>query len=321
MITIHKRLSILTYALCISIFSGCVLGPSFAHRSHPAVDGRCPATDSEGYSVEIAYGQPNKFIDTVGWVWGVPGKVLLWDRRVNNHQVTDETTHSVSEYLQDNNVDGVCVRINQYAPGDEWRRLTQNRDVGGGWRYTLGTLDLIGYTLIPGRIVGRDRYNPYTNSLYIYSDVSSLATQSAAYAKDVQQRDYPGTYAAINQLPVVSLWHETINTTDAIAYIDQKGNDVERLESLRILHPYYGVQVGGAFESVFGGVPIFQVAGALIGHISGRMQIRQRPSVSGIASPQEARVRNDDTSQLSVDDSSVVSASLERPVVSAHGSD
>ena len=106
----------------------------------------------------------------------------------------------VATYAKVNELDGLCVRVNQYAPVDEWKRLTKNDRISPGWRYTVGALSLVGYTLLPGRIIGVDNYNPYTNSVYVYSDVPALAMEAAAYAKDVKHRDLPGTYAAVNAL-------------------------------------------------------------------------------------------------------------------------
>jgi hypothetical protein len=166
----------------------------------------------------------------------------------------------------------VCVRVNEYAPGEEWKRLCDNKQVGAGWRYTLGTLSLVGYTLIPGRLVGGDHYNPYTNSVYVYSDVPSLAIQAAAYAKDVHQRDLPGTYAFVNELPVVSLWHDTVNTREALDYFVAFGDVEQQAEAQRILYPHYAMRVGGAVGGIVGAEPLFVAGGAVVGHVSGRVQ-------------------------------------------------
>ena len=232
---------------------------------------------------QICEGEPNKFVDGVGWVLGIPGKVMLFDSRVDNHAVTPETTVAVADYLKRNQMSDVCVRVNEYAPGEEWRRLCENWHVGAGWRYTMGTWSLIGYTLIPGRLTGGDRYNPYTNSVYVYSDVPSLAIKAAAYAKDVHQRDLPGTYVAVNHLPVVSLWHETVNTQDALGYIRTQGTVAQQAEAQRILYPSYCIAVGGAFGGLFGVEPILIAAGAVTGHVSGRLQTQAPPSAQNDA--------------------------------------
>ncbi|MCY2962830.1 MAG: hypothetical protein NT069_04120 [Planctomycetota bacterium] len=265
--------------VCLFWATGCASGPyeyGRGWRNAPPVD--CEAGSEP--TPQICEGEPNKFVDGVGWVLGIPGKVLLWDRRVNNHDVSDDTTEAVTCYIEENQLQDVCVRVNQYAPGDEWRRLRDNENVSAGWRYTLGTMSLIGYTLIPGRLIGGDHYNPYTNSVYIYSDVPALAIQAAAYAKDVQSRTHPGTYAAVNQLPLVSIWHETINTNDALGYARATGDHELDAEAVRILHPYYGMRVGGALGSVAGPQSLMVVGGAVAGHISGWVNEPREPAAT-----------------------------------------
>jgi hypothetical protein len=268
-----------------TLLGGCASGPYQFGRGWQ--NAQCVTCSTQGATaqLEIAEGRPNKFVDGVGWVIGIPGKLLLWDRRVNNHCVTPETTAAVARYVEQNHLNDACLRINQYAPGEEWVRLTTNREVGAGWRYTLGTLSLVGYTLLPGRLLGGDHYNPYTNSVYIYSDVPALALEPAAYAKDVHGREYPGTYAAVNQLPVLSLWHETVNTKDALAYLQATGNPEQQAEGIKILYPYYGSQMGGAVASVVGVGFLFPIGGAIVGHLSGCTQTSRLPATQDAGQP------------------------------------
>jgi hypothetical protein len=265
-------------AVGTTLSGGCASG--LYQFGHGWQDAPCATSSPQeaASQLEIAEGKPNTFVDGVGWVLGIPGKLLLWDRRVNNHCVTPDTTEAIARYLEQNQIHDACLRINQYAPGDEWVRLTTNHEVGAGWRYTLGTLSLVRYTLLPGRVFGGDHYNPYTNSVYVYSDVPALALESAAYAKDVHGREYPGTYAAVNQLPVVSLWHDTVNTNDALAYLQATCNKEQQAEGINILYPYYGLQMGGAVAGVVGAGVLFPVGGAIVGHISGRTQTSQAPA-------------------------------------------
>ncbi len=268
MVACPLRSTFILLALAVFFTTGCASGPYQAGRGWKNAS-EVASAESVSPSIEIAQGRPHRFIDGVGWVCGVPSQILLWDHRANNHDVSPETIDAVASYLNENELDDVYVRVNQYAPGEEWRRLTENKNVGAGWRYTLGTLSLVHYTILPGRILGGDRYNPYTNSLYVYSDLPSLAIEKAAYAKDIHHRSYPGTYAAVNELPVVSLWHETIATNEALAYVEHCGTRDELAEARRILHPNYGSEVGGALDS--GPLPVLQVGGAIVGHITGRL--------------------------------------------------
>ena len=218
-------------------------------------------------TVEVEYGSRRPIIDGVGWVFGIPRKVLMWDQRADNHSVSEETVGEVAGYLQERGLQDVKVRVNQYAPGQEWKRLTQNKNIGAGWRYTLGTLKCLEYTLVPGRLFGHDQYNPYTNSLYLYSDMPALGLAESAYAKDVQHRKYPGTYAAVQSLPIVAMWHETLATGEVLEYVSLRGSAEEQEKIRRDLYARYGIELGGEFGRLLpDGSTLFPIVGALGGH-------------------------------------------------------
>jgi hypothetical protein len=196
--------------------------------------------------VQIERGQPRKVIDGIGWLIGIPFKILFWDRRVENHRISPETETAMQEYLAANDLQHVKVRLNQYHPRDDWHRLTQNKSVGWGWRYTLGTLSVLGETLLPGRIFGGDHFNPFTNTVHLYSDVPAIAWHEAAHAKDFARRQYPGTYAAVYVLPIVPLWHESIASSDVFAYVETLDDISAQIEAHQILYPAYGTYAGNA---------------------------------------------------------------------------
>jgi hypothetical protein len=123
----------------------------------------------------IERGKPRKVLDGAGWVFGIPAKIILWDRRVENHRVSATTEGTIAEYLADNDLEHVKVRINQYAPLEDWRRLRKNRTVGWPLRYTIGTLSVAAEAVFPGRLLGGDHYNPWTATIHLYSDVPAIA--------------------------------------------------------------------------------------------------------------------------------------------------
>jgi len=225
---------------------------------------------------QIQRGERRKIIDAVGWVVGIPSKLVLWNRRVDNHNIGFETEAAISEYLQVNDLDTVRVRLNQYRPGEDWSRLVRNKSVGAGWRYTFGAISVLGETLIPGRIFGGDRYNPFTNTVHIYSDVPAIAIHEGAHAKDFARRKWKGTYAAVYVLPIVPLYHESIASRDVVAYLEALGTTEQQANASRILYPAYGTYVGSAAGSVFPGYssPLYYV-GVIGGHVAGRLDARQ----------------------------------------------
>jgi hypothetical protein len=230
--------------------SGCSSLLPLAPRSIPVGAYHVSPEILAATDVQIERGKPRKVIDGIGWVVGIPSKITLWDRRIENHRISTETENAMTEYLVANELPHVKVRLNQYRPSDDWYRLTQNRSVGWGWRYTLGTLSVLGETLLPGRIFGGDHFNPFTNTIHLYSDIPAIAWHEAAHAKDFARQPYPGTYAAIYALPIVPLWHESIASSDVLAYAENQPNLQYQIDAYHVLFPAYGTYVGGALGSV-----------------------------------------------------------------------
>jgi hypothetical protein len=225
---------------------------------------------------QIERGRKRPVLDGLGWAFGIPGKILLWDRRVDNHAVSPRTEGAIREYLAANDLDHVKVRINQYAPLDDWKRLRHNKTVGWGYRYTLGALSVAGEALFPGRLFGGDRYNPWTATVHLYSDVPAIALHEGGHAKDFTRRDWPGTYAFVTALPFGDLWPEAIATGDALAYAQQQDDPELVQESYRILFPAYGTYLGGnAADLLAAPIALPVYAGTLVaGHAVGRAKAR-----------------------------------------------
>jgi hypothetical protein len=228
---------------------------------------------------QIERGRPNRFIDGLGhFVLSIPSKVLLLNWHVDNHNISQTSEDMLKRYLADNDLHNVKVRLNQYAPGAEWSRLFRNRSVGAGWRFTLGIISLMNYTIFPGRLFGGDEYNPYTNTIHLYSDHSAIALHEAGHAKDFTERKYKGSYSALRMLPLVPLYQEALATGDAIGYFREKELAEEEKNAYKILYPAYGTYVGGeAFRWVQWWVDLppwaeyaVRYGSAIPGHILGR---------------------------------------------------
>lgn len=261
--------STLAVSLFVSALSlGCAAGrvPRFDQSN-----GNYAAVSPNG-EPQIEHGRPHKFIDGVGWVFGIPEKIALWDRRASNHDVSPETEQKLTEYMAANGMESTKVRINQYDPGGEWRRLVDNKSVGAGWRYTFGALRTLGYTILPGRVfsgfVGGDSYNPYTDSIYVYSDIPAVAVEQGAQAKNVHWREHPGTYASIYSLPVLSLFPGKAAKSEVYEYVALNGTYDEQLATRDALYPKYGMEIGGQTAYLVPGSSIvFSLAGAGVGHV------------------------------------------------------
>ncbi|MFN5395541.1 MAG: hypothetical protein ACK5EO_16695 [Planctomycetota bacterium] len=269
--------------VCTLCLSGCrILAPQAIDNSKQNI---APEL-LQANSLPIERGKPRAIIDGVGWVVGIPSKLLLWDSRIDNHNIGLETEASVAEYLSQNQMGHVKVRLNQYRPWDDMKRLTKNKSMAWPWRYSIGTLSVLGETIVPGRIFGGDHFNPYSQTIHLYSDVPAIALHEAAHAKDFSRRRYPGTYAALYGLPVVPLYHESLATKDALAYAQETDDPALQQEAYRILYPAYGTYVGGAIGSVLPMASFPAYYGSVIlGHAAGRWQAAQvTPKDPSIAS-------------------------------------
>lgn len=258
------RSLLLLIAMLFGSSCGCAVSPyrmgntDVYYSSH----GLAALTDQQ-----IERGSPHRGLDTFGWIWGIPGKIILLNRRVENHRIDEQTEAAVAAYLADNQLTTVKVRLNQYNPRDDWRRLRANDSVGAGWRYTLGALSVLSEALFPGRLFGGDHYNPFTNTVHVYSGIPAIALHEAGHAKDFAREEWKGTYAAFYLLPGAPLFHEARATGDVLGYIELTDDVSAQQEAYEVLYPAYGTYVGSTLSSF---VPYGYISGVVAGHIAGQ---------------------------------------------------
>lgn len=273
-------------AWCLLLAGSWLAGSGCAATSYRY--GRFHPREPEGVSREpvvVEYGRPHKTLDRLGWLVGLPDRVFTLNPKTDNHDTSPETIDKLRAYLEQNDISDVYVAVNDYNPKDQWRRLQENHRISPLWRYTAGTANWLGYTLFPNRVFGGDEYIPYTNTLIVSSDVPSLLLAEAAYAKDVRGRRFPGCYAAINDLPVLSLWRHSRATSDVLSYARDQGDWETEQEGYHVLYPEIGSTTFGPashFVPVAG--PFLSAGGALVGHAAGRsVAAVQQPKIISAA--------------------------------------
>lgn len=240
----------------------------------------------EGYPLppgepQIVYGRPHAFLDAADWYW--PGsllsKLILWNYKVDSHQISTNTIDVLQDYLTKNGLTNVKVRVNAYSVRDEWRRTFRNKAVGAGWRYTFGFWSWLMYTILPGRFFGGDCYNPYSNTINLYSDIPAITLHEAGHSRDFAEREWKGTYSFMYMLPFFALYPEAIATRDALSYLrSEQGLDLQK-QGYNVLYPAYGTYLGGSIGEWLA-FPWYYVAyagGVIPGHIAGRVRSATLP--------------------------------------------
>lgn len=233
----------------------------------------------QGGHATISRGQPIPPVDLLGNVFALPSKLILFHWKVDNHNISQATEASLSHYLDSSQsmTEGTHFSLNEYAPGRALKRLVTNHKVAWPYRLLLGLpVTLISDVLIPGRLfaglLGGDSYNPYTDTVSIYSDLPSIALHEAGHAHDFNKRRYKGTYATVRLLPFVDLYQEFQATDVAIDHLIEAQDRKEEIAAYKILYPAYGTYVGNYFLIIPGG----SLIGAVLGHVAGRAKAHSR---------------------------------------------
>ncbi len=248
---------------------------------------------------QIVQGAPNKFLDASGWFWpdSLYAKLILWNTRVDSHRFSKETEDILRAYLQTNGLKDVKVRINSCNVGGELQRTLHNEAVGAGWRYTLGMINWVYYTIMPGRFFGGDNYNPYSNTINLYSDIPAVALHEAGHAKDFGRRTCKGTYAFAYMLPFFNLYPEALATRDALGYLRTEGSLQNQKTGYNTLYPAYGTYVGSNIGDwlLFPWNYAAMAGGVIPGHIAGRIRSATLPEPARISPPASTSASSDTT--------------------------
>lgn len=272
-----KRLTGLALVLLV-MCSGCATVPYHYGKDAEYVHGPRMVDNTP----QITCGAPHRFLDSSGWIWpgSLLGKLFLWNYKVDSHRISTNTVAAVQRFLDDNELCDVRVRINDYRVGAELRRTIKNRAIAPGWRYTFGMFAWLGYTIMPGRFFGGDNYNPYSNTIHLYSDLVPVGLHECGHSKDFAQRTYKGTYAfGYSIVPGFNLYPEAKASSEALSYLRAKGDVAQSKSAYKLLYPAYGTYLGGTASILVAGPVIYAIeAGVVIpAHIVGRVKAHNVP--------------------------------------------
>ncbi len=252
---------------CLMMMSACASIPYKHGTGRIAED----TLNSPPMKQQMLMGKPNRFLDAADWFWpeSLLGKLILWNKNIDSHQISDSTIEALEVYLKENELTNVQVLVNGYYPGNQWQRLFKNRTVNGGWRYTFGIVSVVGYTILPGRFFGGDAFNPFTNTIYLYSDEAVIALHEAGHSKDFGSRKYKGLHSAIYLLPIVNLYYEAKATGDVLGYLHCRDTEGEK-DAYKLLYPAWSTHAYGNIGR-FDKNPLWSLS-VIPGHIIGRIK-------------------------------------------------
>lgn len=224
-------------------------------------------------------GQPNVVLDGLNhYVLSLPAKLMLWDWQVLDHELPPESEQLMRRYLETNRMRGVKVRHNQYAPLAEFGRLVANKEVGAGYRYTLGLVSWLRYTFLPDRLLaglpiigGGDHFNPFSNTVNVFSSDPGVLLHETGHAKDYLNARWKGTQMGLLRLvPFVDLWQEAVATDDAIGFLKCEREVEAEIDAYKVLFPAYATYISG-YIGAEAQLPLL-----LGGHVAGRLQASRR---------------------------------------------
>ncbi len=97
--------------------------------------------------------------------------------------------------------------------------------------------------------------------------------EQSAHAKIVKAASYPGTYASVFSLPILSIMPEGRAKRLTMDHLASHGSQNEQLAAVRTLSPQYGAEMGremAAFNPVL--QPFTMALGAGMGHATGALR-------------------------------------------------
>lgn len=227
--------------------------------------------DPSARQVQIARGISVPPLDLLASLLAFPMKLILWNLKMGNHNISSKTEDDIRRYLTDNQLYDVKIRLNQFAPWDEAVRVVKNHKVGIPYRIIFMPFSIIYASL--GRLVGgllfSDYYDPISDTVHVFSDHTAVALHEAGHAKDFANRKYRGTYALGRMIGLTSYMQEEAASEDALDYLIAKDRKEEAIAACKVLYPAYSSYLGAPFGL------IGYFFGIGYGHYYGRVKARQ----------------------------------------------
>ena len=284
MYSFHRTTFLTAIALATLLVSGC------ASDTYRFGNARQPFVNAQPSGFEVTVGGEHPNLDRLERTVHYPAKKFRqWFGRKQTDKPSDEELRELAllksqEYLALNQLSDVKIDVREYSPEEQWRRLRANDSIAPFWKYTAGTLQHVEYCLMPGRVLHRDNYNVFTNTLSLNSTAPEQSLYTAAMAKYMRSKKYPGAFASSCYLPIVPLYRDVQVANDVLSYARFRDD----WETEKELYPQIYSSFGGDLVSqatslvpAFAYVPFYvkpalNVGGRIGGNATGNMILKQR---------------------------------------------
>lgn len=212
-------------------------------------------------------------LDLLARLLSLPDELMLWNRKFKNRNVSDKTLEDLRQFMIRQDLQEVKVRVNKAAFVDEYRRLFTNKKMHWTIRIFPGFFTTT-MSLITERIFAGDYYNPFNDTIHIFSDITPVVIHEAGHARDFDHQDNRGFYALMRMVPGMDLIQEDEATTTAIRYFIQEKDHETEIESYKILYPAYGSYIGSYYGFMLP-ISLGSIGAILGGHWIGRHKAKE----------------------------------------------
>ena len=221
-----------------------------------------PQLEEKLHQVLVTRGKEHKIVDTLRSFFSWPEKLLLWNRTVGSGELHEDAEIAVKLALADGGSTSTHISINEYDPKIIWQRTFQNDKTSILSKVTFGTLIALIYTVIPGRLfygVG-DHYNPFADTVVLYSDNLDIALHEAGHAIDFSEKQKnhigPGLYSLARFFFPITLYQEAVATGKAFEFTAEHGASEDVRSSYALLFPAFGTYLAGSIFAANGMIDV-----------------------------------------------------------------
>ena len=214
-----------------------------------------PQLEEKLHQVLVTRGKENKIVDALRSFFSWPAKLILWNRTVGSGELHEDAETAVKLALADGGSASTHISINEYNPKIIWQRTFQNDKSSILTKLTLGTMTALVYTVLPGRLLYApgDHYNPFADTVVLYSDNLDIALHEAGHAVDFSEKQKnhigPGLYSLARFFFPIKLYQEAVATGKAFEFTAEHGTSEDVRSSYALLFPAFGTYLAGAIFS------------------------------------------------------------------------